>query len=62
MRCPACEERMLRPVLHGLVVDPEMQDEADRGEVVLGGCMVGEDSPAWECPVCGRRLKDSDQG
>jgi hypothetical protein len=27
-------------------------ESADRGEVVLGGCVVDDDSPEWHCKTC----------
>lgn len=51
--CPACEVGTLRPVLYGLVTDEEVQEKADRGEVILGGCERTQDSPEWECSACG---------
>lgn len=54
--CPACGEGTLHPIIYGLVRDGKLREKADRGEVVLGGCLVGEDSPKWECPECGHRF------
>lgn len=56
-RCPECQEGQLRPILYGLVGDGELRQKADRGEVVLGGCQVGEKSPDWECSECGTRYQ-----
>lgn len=30
----------------------EAEKRAQRGEVVLGGCLVGEDDPKWACAAC----------
>lgn len=56
--CPTCEEGSLRRIIYGLVAGGELQEKADRGEVVLGGCQVGENSPDWECPHCGAQFRE----
>lgn len=53
--CPACENAFLRPIIYGLVTDDELQEKADRGEIILAGCDESEDSPAWGCSDCGHR-------
>lgn len=60
-RCPACGDGTLRPIVYGLVRDAKLREKADRGEVVLGGCQVGQNSPDWECPSCGKRFRGDDQ-
>lgn len=32
---------------------PELIEASGRGEVALGGCVLGPDSPAFECVACG---------
>ena len=53
-RCPSCgsEDRIL--ILYGYPTR-EASERADRGEVSLGGCVVGDESPKWECRTCGTR-------
>jgi len=46
-----CRESAVR-IVYGLP-GPDVVDAADRGEVVLGGCMP--DGFAWQCRSCGRR-------
>ena len=52
--CPRCGHAMV-PLVYGLP-GPDLFDAAQRGEVVLGGCVLpmsrdDEDSD-WACPVC----------
>lgn len=54
-----CGEGTLRPIIYGLVVADELHEKARRGEVVLGGCSVGEDTPDWEYSDCGGQLRKS---
>jgi hypothetical protein len=50
--CPQCEGDLV-PILYGYP-GQEMLEAAQRGEIVLGGCMVGEDDPQYRCGRCGR--------
>jgi hypothetical protein len=35
-------------------------EAAERGEIVLGGCVVDTDSPAYHCANCGRKFTESE--
>jgi len=48
--CPECESRDAVAIAWGY---PSAETwEAERGEVVIGGCLVGPESPAYECRDC----------
>lgn len=49
--CPACGSQAVLPIAYGYP-SPEMWEQEQRGEVVLGGCLVGPESPAYECRDC----------
>lgn len=49
--CPACGSRAALPIAYGYP-SPAMWEQELRGEVVLGGCLVGPESPAYECRDC----------
>ena len=51
--CPACGGKLL-PILYGLPSGEGFQ-MAERGEVVLGGCIVGGDDPQFACAKCRER-------
>jgi hypothetical protein len=36
---------------------PETVERSARGEVAIGGCVIGDDDPDWECLGCGLRGK-----
>jgi len=55
-----CGHRMI-PIVYGLP-SPDMGESAGRGEIAIGGCFVGDDSPAWKCTVCGREEVSGDGG
>jgi transposase-like protein len=54
--CPVCGAEAV-PVAYGYATS-ETAEEADRGEVVLGGCVVGlpDGDPSWACLSCGLRF------
>jgi hypothetical protein len=39
------------PIVYGYPA-PETFEAAERGEVILGGCIVFEDMPEGRCPSC----------
>ena len=49
--CPACGSRAAEPIAYGYP-SAQMWEAEQRGEVVLGGCLVGPESPAYECRDC----------
>ncbi|WP_211660544.1 hypothetical protein [Modestobacter muralis] len=57
--CPACGREDAIRVVHGLP-DPELARAAERGLVVLGGCMVIEDQAALVCRTCRHEWGSSD--
>ena len=53
-KCPQCGGKVVR-ILYGEPT-PEAFEAAERGEFVLGGCLVNELSPDWECLGCRHRF------
>lgn len=49
-RCPRCESAAVAPIVYGLP-SGQLLDSAGRGEIVLGGCIVGPQE--WACLACG---------
>ncbi|MDW3217120.1 MAG: hypothetical protein R8F63_00795 [Acidimicrobiales bacterium] len=52
-RCPSCGDDAVIPIEYGMP-GPEMQAAAERGEIALGGCVIGPENPNWRCVVCGQ--------
>jgi hypothetical protein len=50
--CPACHSRSVARIVYGLPSKSAMRAK-ERGEIVLGGCVVGDDPPRWRCLACG---------
>ncbi len=50
--CPHCGvESIPVPVVYGYP-SSEMFEAYERGEIRLGGCVVEDESPEFECPSC----------
>lgn len=49
--CPACGSRDAVPIAYGYP-SHEMFEAERRGELVLGGCLIGPESPAYQCRAC----------
>ncbi len=50
-KCPSCESRNVAAIAYGFP-GPEMIEEAQRDDIVLGGCCFGENDPEWHCNKC----------
>lgn len=50
--CPACGSPRALRIVYGLPT-AEAFEEAERGEFALGGCVIGPESPDYECRDCG---------
>ena len=53
--CPRCGSTDSIRIAYGYP-GQEMAEAAERGEIRLGGCMVGPESPDYECLGCGAAL------
>lgn len=49
------------PILWGYPT-PDGMNAAERGEVVLGGCLIGSFDPTHVCPTCQARLVRFEDG
>jgi hypothetical protein len=55
--CPECGGTELLRIVYGYP-GPEMFEEAERGEVRLGGCVISGDMPDWACVACDHQWFD----
>ena len=53
--CPRCRSTDARPILYGYP-STEMFEASERGDIGLGGCIVWDESPDFECGGCGSLL------
>lgn len=54
--CPECGGKEVLPILYGMP-PAEIGEAAERGQVVLGGCVITGDDPNWRCAVCGHQWR-----
>lgn len=59
--CPACGADALVPIVYGFPTYDAAQAE-DRGELVIGGCVLGFDDPTHQCKTCGHRTTSTSGG
>ena len=57
--CPRCQSHRVLPIAYGFP-GPEMFALAERGEIVLGGCIIGEHNPNRACLDCGEHWYEVD--
>ncbi len=57
-KCPQCGSSKIARIMYGLpdFSSGELKKDIEEGRIVLGGCIVGPDSPRWECKGCGARM------
>lgn len=57
IRCPECGARPVARIVYGLPdFNEPLAADVDAGKIVLGGCIVTEDDPAWQCVSCGQKI------
>ena len=52
--CSKCKSGDAMPIAYGYP-GPEAVEAADQGMIILGGCVISDDDPHWQCPACGDR-------
>lgn len=56
--CPDCGSRKVASILYGEPAwSPTLDDDIAAGRIVLGGCIVGERSPEYQCGACGSEFR-----
>jgi len=54
--CPACKRKTGVPILYGHPTDDGFRG-AERGEIVIGGCMEEPGDPDRACTACGKQWR-----
>lgn len=49
--CPSCGSAKVAKIVYGYP-GPDMFEDSDRGDIVLGGCCVTENDSEWHCKDC----------
>ena len=53
MNCPSCNSSSVAEILYGYYPNMDSIKEAlEKNEIVLGGCVVTDHDPKWECNSC----------
>ena len=57
MQCPQCLSTSVARILYGLpAFTPELEEQLEKGEVHLGGCVISDDDPEYHCNGCGHEF------
>ena len=52
-KCPKCGSARVARILYGMpMFSDQLQADMDSGKIVLGGCELTGDDPAWKCLEC----------
>jgi len=53
LNCPNCKKTWIAEILWGLPGDiSAIEEELERKDLVLGGCIITDHDPKWECNDC----------
>ena len=56
-KCPKCGCAKIASIQYGMpAFSPALRMDLDEGKIVLGGCCVSNDDPAWQCVECGMQI------
>ena len=52
-KCPHCDKYTIAKILYGMRPTTDaLEKKMAEGKVVLGGCIISDDDPAWMCTYC----------
>ena len=52
MNCPECGKSWIAEILWGYLDVEVIEEKLEKKEIVLGGCLVTDHDPKWECNNC----------
>ncbi len=56
-KCPICGSEPVATILYGdLGYSPQLSEQMEKREIVLGGCCNYPDKPRWQCTKCGTKF------
>ena len=60
--CPKCKNQKTALILWGYMpVTDELQKKLNAEEIVLGGCLVTDHDPKWQCNKCLHQWGERDE-
>ena len=62
MKCPNCNKEQIAHILWGYPEDTKsLEEQLEKKEIVLGGCLVTNHDPKWECNDCHYRWGEREE-
>ena len=55
MNCPECNKTSIAEILWGYTDMGAIEQQLERKDIVLGGCLITDHDPRWECNSCHHR-------
>ena len=56
LKCPNCRKTWIAEIFWGYPGDIDsVEEELSKKEIVLGGCLITDNDPRWECNNCHHR-------
>jgi len=54
--CPNCNSKFIAEIYWGFPGDfGSIEEQVERKEIVMGGCIVTDNDPKWICNVCNHK-------
>jgi len=53
--CPSCDGKNIARILWGYPDMKVIEEKLEQKEIILGGCIVTDHDPKWECNDCHHR-------
>jgi|APSaa5957512535_1039671.scaffolds.fasta_scaffold23260_3 hypothetical protein len=61
LSCPKCKKTWIAEILWGYPADMDViEEELEKKEMVLGGCLITDNDPQWECNSCHHKWGDAE--
>jgi hypothetical protein len=62
LNCPNCDKSSISEIFWGYPADIDsMKESLDKKEIVLGGCLVTDNDPKYECNDCNHQWGQRDE-
>jgi len=56
-KCPQCGSWRVAEILYGMPsMDARLERDLEAERIVLGGCVVTDHDPTWQCADCGAQI------
>ena len=62
MKCIQCNGTSVAEIIYGLCeITNELEQAINKKQIILGGCLIGNNDPKWECTDCFNRWGARDE-